>query len=133
MRSASGRAASAASREQRRRVDALGLQLQLAERDPADVEQVVDQAHQVAELSLAPWRGPPANASPSVGASCHDRDRVADRRQRIAQLVRQHRQELVLAPRRLAQLIGVALALGDVDRGRDQEAPAVGVGAAPGR
>ena len=38
-----------------------------------------------------------------VGPAVDGLDRAADRRQRVAQLVRQHRQELVLAPVRLAQ------------------------------
>ena len=48
-----------------------------------------------------------------------DLDGVEDRRQRIAQLVRQHRQELVLAAIGLAQLLLGALALGDVLAGAD--------------
>ena len=126
MRSASGRAASAASCSSAVASTRSGCRFSLPRRDPAGVEQVVDQAHEVGELALD--HGASAGEGVAVGRRhLHDRDRVADRRQRIAQLVRQHRHELVLAPRRLAQLVGVVLAFGDVDRGRDQKAPAVGV------
>ena len=62
-----------------------------------------------------------------VAAACgetHDLHRIADRRQRVAQLVRQHRQELALAPvgprqlgGALAQLVGHDALLGDVGVG----------------
>ena len=48
-----------------------------------------------------------------------DLDGVEDGRQRIAQLVRQHRQKLVLAAIGLAQLPQRALALVLVDQGAD--------------
>ena len=61
-------------------------------------------------------------------------DGVADRRERIAQLVRQHRQELVLAAvrfgqvrRQLAQVVLQPLALGDVLADRRERRPAVRV------
>ena len=57
-----------------------------------------------------------------------DLDGAEDRRQRIAQLVREHRQELVLAAVGLLQLPQRALALVDVDQRADPFADrAVGV------
>ena len=69
----------------------------------ADVEQVVDQASHQPQL-------PPDHrarlARPLVHrpAQVEQPDRARDRRERVAQLVRQRRQELVLALRALAQL-----------------------------
>ena len=51
-------------------------------------------------------RRAPTRCAASVGAdAAHHLDRVADRRERVAQLVREHREELVLAPVRLLQLL----------------------------
>ena len=115
MRSASGRAASAASCSSAVASTRSGCRFSLP-----SVTRLASSRSSIRRAMWASWRSTMARA-PANGVAVgrrhlHDRDRVADRRQRIAQLVRQHRHELVLAPRRLAQLIGVALALGDVDR-----------------
>ena len=83
-------------------------QLDAALCDPRDIEQVVDQPRQMRDLALHEvhrlfhlW---------IVGQlSGQDLACVADRRERISQLVREHRQELILAPVRLLQNLGAAL------------------------
>ena len=49
--------------------------------------------------------------SPPGGTAIEDEQAVADRRERVAQLVRQHRQELVLAAVGVAQILDQSLAL----------------------
>jgi hypothetical protein len=72
---------------------AFDAQHDLAARDARDVEQVVHQAHQVLDLALDDL----ALARMGVlAAHAHQLQRGDDRRQRVAQLVAQHRQELVL-------------------------------------
>ncbi len=44
-----------------------------------------------------------SRSASGLAALPRHRDRVTDRRERVAQLVRQHGEELVLAPVRLAQ------------------------------
>ncbi len=85
-----------------------------AARDARDLEQVVDEPHQVAHLPL--HRGPdPLDGLPDRRAdsrsSCSRRE---ERRERIAQLVRERRQELVLALVRAAERLRGALALREV-------------------
>ena len=68
-------------------------ELDLAARDARDVEQVVDQARQVPHLALDDR----ALAFAGVDAAqAHQLQRGQDRRQRVAQLVAEHGQELVL-------------------------------------
>ena len=86
-----------------RQVDSLLAQLDLAPRDPADVEQIVDEARHLADLPLQHLRGRPERFS-VASDDVQGADGVADRRKRVAQLVRQHRQELVLPPIRLRQV-----------------------------
>ena len=76
--------------------------------DPRHVEQVVDQADQVLDLPLDDVAGaaPVRLAQLLQPQQLHGR---ADRRQRVAQLVGEHGQELVLAQRRLLQRVGGAL------------------------
>jgi hypothetical protein len=73
-------------------VDALAAQLDLARGDPRDVEQVVDHPREVRDLALD-------HLPLAVGrrvAPRHHLERGDDRRERIAQLVAEHREELVL-------------------------------------
>ena len=88
-----------------------------------------------ADLPLHHARAARSTRSSPAPAHAQHVQRVADRRQRIAQLVRQHRQELVLAAVGLAQRLLGALALGDVDHRADEaEEAAVGArSAAPRR
>ncbi len=100
--------------------------------DAGDVEQVVHQPGQVLDLPLHHLaRGLEARVDGLDLA--HQLDSVADRGERVAQLVGQHGEELVLAavgghellgpP---AQLLFQALALGDVElRAPDADEPAV--------
>ena len=86
------------ARRRRARSTRLACEADLAAGDARDVEQVVDQARQ---LAAPGGRSTSAaqSASGSSGATWRITfDGVADRRQRVAQLVGQHRQELVLAP-----------------------------------
>ncbi len=75
-----------------------GLQPQLdsAGGDPRDLQQVVDEPHHVIDLPLQHFQH--AIGSRVVAArQPQDIERIADRRQRIAELVGQRRQKLVLA------------------------------------
>ena len=94
-------------------VDARPLELDLPARDARHVEQVVDEPGEVLGLTaddLLRARGLLAAGQRAV----EEVDAVADRRERVAQLVREDAEELVLAPVRLAQRLLGALALGDV-------------------
>ena len=90
------RTASAARARTMRQVQPLAAHLDLAQRDARDVHQVVDQLLEVAHVAPDHRDAPVALALQLRRA--RDGDRAADGRQRIAQLVREHRQELVLAP-----------------------------------
>ena len=65
-------------------------------RDPRDVEQVVDEARQVLDWRSSRSRTQPTRSGSRFGA-LHQLHAVVDRRERVAQLVRQDREELVLA------------------------------------
>ena len=65
--------------------------------DARHVEQVVDEPRQLVDLALGDVHGPGQLGLVRRDLADH-LDRVADRRQRVAQLVREHREELVLAP-----------------------------------
>jgi len=88
--------------------------LQLAAGDPADVEQVVDQPHQVLNLAVEQVTGTVHGRIP-CDLMPHDLDGIADRHQRVAQFVRKGGEKLVLAAIGLAQCLLRRLALGDVD------------------
>jgi len=79
------------------------LQLDLVARDAGDVEQVVDHARELADLAVDDVPRPLRGVGPR-GVLDHVQA-AADRRQRVAQLVRQHGDELALAPIGLAQLV----------------------------
>ena len=104
------------ARDHRGEVDRLALQRDLAARDARDVEQVVDQPRQLVDLALDDVARARALLVGQL-LEPHQLHRVADRRQRVAQLVRQHGQELVLAAVGLAELL---LALAQA-RGRGLE------------
>ena len=90
-------------------VDDLAPQLDLAARDLRDVEQIVDQAGQVVDLPLDHLLLARDRALALVP---HQPERGDDRRQRIAQLVAEHREELVLGAARRLQLAEQLLAFG---------------------
>ena len=87
--------------------------LDRAARDARDVEQVVDQPRQVQRLAVDDVARP-LSCGLSIDAARHDLDGVADRRERIAQLVREDREELVLVPVGSLQRGLGARALGDL-------------------
>ena len=80
------------------------LQLNLPGGDARDVQQVVHQAHHVPDLPLH-HPSHPLHRVAAVAAEPNQLEAGADRRQRIAQLVRQHGQELVLPPVAFEQLL----------------------------
>ena len=76
-------------------VEDLVLQFDQAARDARDVQQVVDQLRHVAHLARDDVAGLQAQPLVHFGQA-QELGRARDRRQRIAQFVRQHREELVL-------------------------------------
>ena len=74
------------------------MQLDLAARHPLHLEQVVHQGGLVAHLPLGGLERPPPRRVAFRAAQPQHLQGVADRPQRVAQLVRQHRQELLLPP-----------------------------------
>ena len=92
-----GRAGLHGALDQCRQAELLGLDHHLALHDARDVQQVVDEPRHVIGLPADHIAGPVHRGLRDVVA-LHDVHGVADRRQRVAQLVGQHRQELVLAP-----------------------------------
>ena len=111
-------------------------ELDLASRDPGDVEQVVEQAGHVLDLPLRRSRAPD-RAWRVVAVEADHLQGVTDRRQRVAELVRQHGQEFVLAAvglragrRRVASSSSIRR-LGDVGddaEGTGDRLPVVGIG-----
>ncbi len=71
--------------------------LELAAVDAVDVEQVVDQPDQLAQLAVHDFAGACRHGGIALGALEHF-EHVAQGGKRIAQLMRQHRQEFVLVP-----------------------------------
>lgn len=76
-------------------VEGMAIQSDLAGGDALDVEQIVDQMREVADLSPDHRTRLGGRAVLCVRALEHS-DGAADRADRIAQLVSEHRQELVL-------------------------------------
>ncbi len=77
-------------------IDARKAQFDLVRHDPADIEQIVDQTREVRDLPVdqvarARQRGTHA------GFELHHADRIAHRRKRIAQLMRERREKLAHA------------------------------------
>ena len=101
--------------------------------DPADVEQIVDQPRP----DGASWRSIMVHACRTrlVGAArqLQRLERVAHRRQRIAQLVRERREELVLAPVGLPQRRASARCLRSVTSRAIFEAPTTDAAVVPNR
>ena len=88
--------------DDRRQLHPLLAQLEIVAGDAAHVEQIVDQPHQAAQLPLHGVARLFLQLRAGVGA-LHDLERVAQRCERPAQLVRESGEELVLAPIRFAQ------------------------------
>ena len=90
-------------------------ELHLVPADPGDVEQVVDEPDHVPELPLHHVAG----LGDGVGVARrqpHHLQAVADRGERVAQLVGEQREELVLPPVGLLQRLLGPLPVGDVVR-----------------
>ena len=83
-------------------VDRFELELDLPVRDPRHVEKVVDQAAQLLDLAIE--HVPRPFDLRRIPGAQHVNG-IGDRRQRIAELVREHRQELVLPPVLVAHLL----------------------------
>ena len=115
--------------------DRLAHQRDLALGGAGDIDQLFHQPAEPADLAFQDLAQPDQDRVAVLEGAQHAR-RVGDRRQRIAQLVREHRQELPLAPLGQAQRLGPLgqrllehLALVDLDRAAD-EAGRAAVGAA---
>ena len=93
----SGRAVSTALLDDVGQEHARAAQLHLVPADAGDVEQVVDQPDHVPELPLHHGAGLGDGVGVAAGEP-HDLQAVAERGERVAQLVGQQREELVLAP-----------------------------------
>src|SRR3984957_12723200 len=91
-----------------------------AARDPRDVEKIVEQAGQVLTL---PGDHRSQRAQLGVGANLSGEKHrcVANWRQRISQLMREHREELILLVIGPAQRLLRSLAFGDVPIGLEDE------------
>ena len=96
-----GATCSSASRTASREVHLAHVQRRLAVRDARDVQQVVDQVRHVLHLAFDDFAGR-AHAVGIARREAQQRCGGGDRRQRVAQFVRERRQEPVLA------LVGVA-------------------------
>ena len=98
--------------EDRARVHEVLPEPDLPARDARDVEQVVDEPDELPDLPLDDVAGPVAALL--VGGHLEDGHGVVDRGERVAQLVGEHRQELVLVAVVLAEGLGLPLPLGEV-------------------
>jgi hypothetical protein len=94
-------------------VDVFAAQVGFAARDARNVEQVVDEAGQQPHLTVH-HLARVLESRRVVRRELHHFQAVANRRQRVAQLVRQHRQEFILSAIGLAQLRGLPIHFGDV-------------------
>ena len=93
-----------AVRDDARELDWLFLEHDLALADARHVEQLVHQARKLCHLPVDDVARH-YHALLVRADAAHQLDGVADRRERVSQLVRQHRQELVLAAVRVLQLL----------------------------
>src|ERR1700733_6210188 len=101
-------------------LEGFGLENDPAASDPRDVEKVVEQAGQVLTL---PGDHRSQRAQLAVGAdlSVEKQRGVSNRRQRISQLMCEHREELILLAIGPAQRLLRSLALGDIPIGLEHE------------
>ncbi len=111
--------------EHLRELDLRGAELDLVACDAAQVEEIVDQAREMADLSFDHLMAPGQLAVARVSVP-HHRDAVSNRRERIPELVREGGEEGVLPAIRFLELL-VRLALrGDVgDVAHHAQCPAV--------
>ena len=78
--------------------------LDLAAVYATDIEQIIHQTDHLADLTLQHFGGR-MNRFPVALGQSQRLGRMADRRKRIPQLMSEHRQELVLPPVRLRQIV----------------------------
>src|SRR4029079_8734156 len=83
-------------------IDAIAAQLELVARDARHIEQVISQPDQLLHLTLGNRERALAQRLVLAGTAQQFQG-ISYWRERIAQLVRQRRQELILPPVRLAQ------------------------------
>jgi hypothetical protein len=102
-----------------RDVDAIALQLDVATVDAREVQQVVDDFGEPRALPLDDVLCARGTRVVARGNPLEKLDRAADRRQRIAQLVRERREKRALALFEIADRRRGLLALGDVDARAD--------------
>ena len=99
--------------------DRLKAQFDLALRDARDIEQVIDQSGHMADLPIEHLHRAPLRRFGLKGSGEQARG-IAHRRQRVTQLMGQHRQELILAAVGLAKEVKAHMPLGLVDKHTDQ-------------
>ena len=105
---------------------ALSARDDLSAGDPGDVEQVVDDAGHVLDL-LGDDVDRPVEVGPARPFDAHDLNGVADRSQRVSQLVGEHGEEVILALVGVAERFLHSLAVVDVGDDRaDAQDRAVG-------
>ena len=97
-----------------RQVERLLADLDDAARNARHFEQIVDEAIEVMDLALHHFAGLLRARIVERAGQLHDLEAVRDRRQRIAQLVPERREEFVLAAIRRAQGLLVLQPLGEV-------------------
>ena len=85
--------------DRRIEIERAHLEMDLAELQPRYVEQIVDEPRHVRHLTIDQVAGLD-EARSSIIEALHDVDGVAHRRERIAQLVREHREKLVALAQR---------------------------------
>jgi hypothetical protein len=86
--------------DDRRKLQRFTPQMELAARHARDVEQVVEQVRHLRHLPIDDVAAPD-HLRVALGGAAQHLDRIADRRERVAQLVRERRDEVVLLRDRL--------------------------------
>ncbi len=100
------------------------LQVDAARGDPRDVEQVVDHPHHVLDLPLH-HAVDAVKRRPGIPGQPHQLEAGAQRRERVAQLVRERGEEFVLTPVGVAQAFARLHLFGDVGE-QDRDAALLG-------
>ncbi len=90
-----------------------GFQANFPARDPRDVEQVIDESHKMMKLAFDHVAGPVAVVA-GEASQAKDLKAGAEGRKRIAELVREHGDELILAAVGIPQDVFRPLQVGDV-------------------
>src|SRR6187402_1833473 len=104
--------------DQRTDVEELLSKKDLALRDAGNVQEVVDQARHVRDLAIEHRASGPQVVLAGIG-TIEDLVGVANRTERVAELVAEHRQELVFLPVRFTKQSLRGLLVGYVREGHD--------------